>query len=179
MFNNVKDYLLIKNLFKNIMMVVRTCNTCTRAKIHNFINNKEYHIVAKEKGERISMDIYGSFETSDSKNGDVNDKGYILSITDVYSRYTKIYFFKQIKTQNIIDALNGWNSIFNTPRIAISDNGKQFDNIDIRNYYNSKDIKQILVPEYTLSSNDILEKLNKTLSFILTINKDKEVKEAK
>ncbi|EQB60846.1 pol polyprotein, partial [Vairimorpha apis BRL 01] len=52
------------------------------AKIHNLKNNKEYHIVAKEKGERISMDIYGSFETSDSKNGDVNDKGYILSITD-------------------------------------------------------------------------------------------------
>ncbi|EQB61813.1 pol polyprotein, partial [Vairimorpha apis BRL 01] len=140
----------IKKLFTTIRILKEIHKLLDHkgAKIHNFINNKEYHIVAKEKGERISMDIYGSFETSDSKNGDVNDKGYILSITDVYSRYTKIYFFKQIKTQNIIDALNGWNSIFNTPRIAISDNGKY--------------------------SNDILEKLNKTLSFILTINKDKE-----
>ncbi|EQB61806.1 pol polyprotein, partial [Vairimorpha apis BRL 01] len=121
-------------ILKDIHKVLDHRGVTTIAKIHNLKNNKEYHIVAKENGERISMDIYGPFETSDFKNGDVNEKEYILSITDVYSR------------------------------IAISDNGKQFDNIDIRNYYNSKDIKQILVPEYTLSSNkkEVEDTLNKT-----------------
>ncbi|MGL5899824.1 MAG: RNase H-like domain-containing protein, partial [Lactobacillaceae bacterium] len=178
MFNNIKNYIYIKNLFKKIMKIVGTCNTCTRVKINSFKNNKNNHIVAEEKGERISMDIYGPFETGGYKNGEINEKGYILSITNVYSRYTKLNLFRQIRRKNIINASEEWNAIVNTPKIAISDNGKQFDNNDIRNYYNSKGIRQILVPEYTPSSNGISERLNRTITFILTINKDKEITDA-
>lgn len=59
----------------------------------------------------------------------------------------------------------------------MSDNGKQYDNNSIREYFETNKIQQILVPEYTPSSNGISERINKTITFTLIANKQKTMEE--
>ncbi|MGL5898788.1 MAG: RNase H-like domain-containing protein, partial [Lactobacillaceae bacterium] len=59
--NNLKNHIYINKLFEKTRYVVGNCNTCIRSKTLTYKNNKENHIVASRKGERISMDIYGPF----------------------------------------------------------------------------------------------------------------------
>ncbi|MGL5900688.1 MAG: RNase H-like domain-containing protein, partial [Lactobacillaceae bacterium] len=58
MFNNLKNYIYIKNMIYVIKECVETCTICTRVKEQIYRNNRDNKIIAKRKLERISTDIY-------------------------------------------------------------------------------------------------------------------------
>lgn len=177
MYYNIKNYIYIKNIVAEIRETIETCTTWARVKIHNYKNNKRNKIAANKKFERISTDIYGPFNIRDFKNDCVKEMGHILSITDIYTRYTRLYFFERITSNDVIQSLESWIAEFCPPSYVISDNGKQYDNKNMSEFLKTEMIEQILVPEYTPSSNGISERLNKTISFTLTINKGKPIRE--
>ncbi|KAF9761440.1 hypothetical protein NGRA_2646 [Nosema granulosis] len=135
-------------------------------------------MTASRPFERITTDIYGPFPITDFKSENLRETGYILTITDVFTRYTKLHFSERINADIVIKELESWCANFSKPEIMISDNGKQYVNAKLERYLKIKDIKHLFIPEYTPSSNGISERLNKTISFILTINKDKYINEA-
>lgn len=106
----------------------KTCTICNRVKISNLRHNRNNQIFAKERFERISMDISGPFKANEFKTKNLEVAGYILSITDIYTRFTRLYFLGRIHALKIIDKLKEWIKEFATPKYIISDNGKQFRN---------------------------------------------------
>ena len=84
--NTLKEYYLIKDLNKEAKTITDQCIPCYQ----NKINNPKYgeiqgFLKAQEIGERISTDIFGPFELDTF--GD-QGKGYILTITDILSRFS-------------------------------------------------------------------------------------------
>ncbi|KAF9758260.1 Transposon Tf2-8 polyprotein, partial [Nosema granulosis] len=173
---NIKDFINIPNIFDTIRDITNTCTTCTRVKGGYHKKNPENKIKASKKFERISTDIYGPFEINEFESECLRDTGYILSVTDIYTRLTRLHFFERIESKDVIQAVESWSNEFITPQYIISDNGRQYTNRSIAKYYQEKGIKQILVPDYTPSSNGISERLNKTIAFTLTINKGQPIK---
>lgn len=74
------------------------------------------------------MNIYGPFRIDGFKNSESSETVYILTMMDIYSRYNKLHFFEKMRTQDVIDAFNDWESTFGPPKYAIFDNEKHFDN---------------------------------------------------
>ena len=57
---NIKKFYNIKGIRKNIKRVIETCRTCLRVKIKSFKTpDKNNNIIATEKLEQVSTDIYG------------------------------------------------------------------------------------------------------------------------
>ena len=177
MYYNLKKYFYIKNIYKIIKRVTETCNICSRIKIRSFKINKENKITADYKFKRISTDIYGSFKLNEYKLDSLREVGYIMSITDIYTRFTKLYFLETIDTKKVVGKLKQWIKEISKPKYIISDNGRQFRNTQMKKFLKLNNIKQILVPEYTPSSNGISERANKIITEALTINKGKTIKE--
>ncbi|KAF9761964.1 hypothetical protein NGRA_2302 [Nosema granulosis] len=140
-----------------------------------FKRDKNIKITANKQFERICTDIYGSFPISDYKTNCLRETGYILTVTDIFTRFTKLFFSERIDARFIKKSLETWFTKHGKPKVLISDNGRQYINQILKNYLHEKDISHILIPEYTSSSNGISERLNKTLSFILTANKGKSI----
>ena len=127
--------------------------------------------------ERISTDIYGPFKLKDYDSNSLRETGYILSITDIYTRFSKLYFLEKISSNNVLEKIKTWFNKFTKPKYIISDNGKQFRNKKMKDFLKTNKMEQILVPEYTPSANGISERINKIITEMLIINKGKRINE--
>lgn len=99
---NLKTYFYTKNLYKIIKSVTETYKTCLRIKIKSLKIDKKNKIIANYKFERISTDIYESFKLNEYKSDLLREKRYIMHITEINIRFTRLYFLKIIDTKNII-----------------------------------------------------------------------------
>ncbi|WUR05164.1 reverse transcriptase [Vairimorpha necatrix] len=124
--------------------------------------------------ERISTDIFGPFKYYEQKDNSTPEEktGYILTISDIFSRETKLFFFKSFKTRQIIESIIYWTKIKEQPKHVISDNGRQYTSSALKNYFEEVGINHILIPTYAPKSNGISERINQTIAFILSINKN-------
>ena len=113
-----------------------------------------------------------NFESSERK-----ESGYILTITDIFSRFTKLYFVNYIDSQSIIKGINKWIEQYGKPRVLVSDNGRQYVSRETKEFMKKHNIQHNVIPIYTPSSNGIFEAINKTISFVLSISKGKKIKD--
>ena len=170
-------YLNIKNIYKvkNIKWHIRdVCNKCEMCLLNKEINKKVHtnvSIKSRKPFEIISTDIFGPFELEGFGGEYVSNKGYLLTITDVYSRYTKVYFNEKIRSQEIISCLENWILNLGRPRKVISDNGPQYISRTLKRFTNQQGIIHQLIPAYHPQSNGISERINKTVAEILRMNK--------
>ena len=96
MYKTIKPYIYIPQLNKKIKELIRTCKDCQQNK-HSF-KIRDGYIESKRRLEDISSDIWGPF------NIDKQNKigtGYIVTFTDLMSRYTKIKFIDNINSDTI------------------------------------------------------------------------------
>ncbi|MGL5899968.1 MAG: reverse transcriptase domain-containing protein, partial [Lactobacillaceae bacterium] len=174
----IKDFYHIRSIRKNIKKIIETCKTCLRIKCSSYRTvDRDNKILAAKRLERVSTDIYGPFGLENIKPYRTGERGYILSITDIYSRFTRLYFFKRVKTKEIIISFQKWISEFKSPKFVISDNGKQFKNHKTKKFFQIYDVQQLFIPEYTPGSNGISERINKSITEMLMINKGKSMSE--
>lgn len=101
----------------------------------------------------------------------MKEKGFYLSITDVYSRYTSVIFLTEITSENLIESFKRWIKKFGAPKKVISDNGKQYTSKIFKDFLEFKKVRLICTPTYHLSSNGISERLNQTIAEVLRIYK--------
>lgn len=110
----------------------------------------------------------------------MNTKLYLITFTDIFSRYTKLYLLKEITAKEcakwllkfIVDAKE-------TPKTLISDQGKQFVSSLFKNICQAKGIRHLLTTAYTPTSNSVSERINSTINYVLRICKNfKSIHEA-
>lgn len=95
MYYNITPHYYFKRLKKTIKEVVRNCETCLRNKKNKARKTVNYHITSKRLGEVLCSDIFGPFELEEyGKPSHINgNRGFFLTITDVFSRITNIDFY--------------------------------------------------------------------------------------
>ncbi|KAF9758198.1 hypothetical protein NGRA_3251 [Nosema granulosis] len=123
-----------------------------------FKRDKNIKIAENKQFRRICTDIYGPFPMSDYKTNSLRETGYILTVTDIFTRFTKLYFSERIDAGFVKKSIKIWFSKYGKPKSLISDNERQYINQIFKKYLHENDIDHILIPEYTPSSKDILER---------------------
>lgn len=91
---------------------------------------------------------------------------------------TKLFFFKSIKSQELIDAIKTWIEQKGIPKHLISDDGGQYISTKFKDYLLITGIIHIYNSNVHPRSNEVSERINQTIAFILAISKHKDIKEA-
>lgn len=72
-------------------------------------------MTANSKFERVLTDTYGMFKISDYLTDCKEDTGYVLIITDKFTRYSYLYFYEKVKSEMVIRSLYDWCKVLKTP----------------------------------------------------------------
>jgi transposase InsO family protein len=174
---NLKDNLRITGISGLLKAVTKACKVCKRYKVFVRTFQAKSQMKAESIFQRVSSDVYGPF-TLENFISSEEKVGYVLTLTDIFSRITRLHYLKSVDGDAIVRAMRSWNEEFKKPAIFISDNGTQYKSKVLKNYLEENSIRHILVPCYTPSSNGISERLNKTISFILSISKGEHIRDA-
>lgn len=122
LYNIIKGYFYILNFTQKIKEVTETCRTCMRYKVNVKKLKSKHQMTANSVGERSSSDIFGPFSLEEFTEEYENHKGFVLSITDVYSRYSKVRFCYSVTGRTIMDFIEERKTEFPNPKGLISDN---------------------------------------------------------
>ncbi|MGL5898737.1 MAG: hypothetical protein ACRCZW_03590, partial [Lactobacillaceae bacterium] len=177
LYNNLKNIIGMKNLFREIAKTINECQVCKKFKLYYGRKLGTAPISATKPFERISIDIFGPFNLQNYDHAGKKESGYILTITDIFSRYTRLYFNYKIDSKKIIEKLIEWRTLYGKPKCLISDNGRQYTSNILKEHLTKEDIIHSLVPIYSPKSNGISESINKTIAFMLSIKKGKRIKD--
>ncbi|KAG0441561.1 hypothetical protein DMUE_0960 [Dictyocoela muelleri] len=128
LYQNIRKYFYVKNIFKEIIKVTKSCVNCCENK--NYVHyKKEFNqIESKKIFAKISTDIYtyGPFDIRKFKHEISSSKAFFITFTVVFSKYTKIYLLKSITGKNIVNKLRLLFEKFKKPDTLISDNRKSY-----------------------------------------------------
>lgn len=108
-------------------------------------------------GQCIAIDIVGKLPRS------TENKNYILTIIDHYSRFLEAYPLQNIITKSIINCLNKYFSNFGIPKILISDNGSNFVSKEMEGFFKLLNIEHRKTSVYFPQSNGLLERAHRTM----------------
>lgn len=124
----------------------------------------------------IGTDIFGSFNLLKFEGEYLGDKGNFLKITDVYLKYTRIYFSEKILAEEVSKFLNNWKDHFAKPIKIISDNGPQYVIKVVRITCKIRGSDRLLIPAYYPQSNGVSERINKKIAEVLRMNRGLTIK---
>jgi hypothetical protein len=111
--------------------------------------------------ELLNMDLFGP-----TTYRSIGGNSYGLIVVDDYSRYTSVFFLSD--KSNVFSILKGFakraENEFNFEIKKIrSDNGSEFKNSKIEDYYHEKGVKHECSVRYTPQQNGVVERKNQTL----------------
>mmetsp|Transcript_14864 Transcript_14864/g.25335 ORF Transcript_14864/g.25335 Transcript_14864/m.25335 type:complete len:1270 (-) Transcript_14864:150-3959(-) len=167
---NYKDDLIIhkkfghasRNALNNMGIKIGkiNCKECINAELVKTYSKSTSKIRAKYVNEYIHTDICGPFPQSFS------GMKYLISFTDDYSRYTKVYFMNNKK--EVFSKLKCYlNEIFRhngkKTKFIKSDNGMEYKQTKVKNILQKYNVKQIFTTVYSPQQNGVAERINRTL----------------
>lgn len=144
---------------------ISKCSRCMHYKPHKrrYFTRFAEHLTAERPFEKISTDILGPINVSKFNHSFVSQKIYLITLTDIYSRYTEIYPVSTINKFKIKEAFEKWITKFEQPKYVLMDNGPQYTSDLVKNYLANKNIKAIYTPPYSPESNGISERINQKI----------------
>lgn len=160
-----------------VQKYIKECKKCTRCKYNYILLQNKRKLISSGLWKTISSDIVGPIDASRYNSSNTKSKFYILTITDIYSRFTQINIIYSISTKEVKKAFELWFFKFEMPKNIITDNGRQYVSTELKRLFKENNINHILIPSYTPSSNGISERINRTINEILRIYKKKKPKE--
>ena len=107
----------------------------------------------------VHVDLFGPLESGET----------ILGIIDELSRWPELYVLGNIRTQDVIGALDKTFGRFGNPETLTSDNGPQFRSWEFKNYLEKEGIRHHLTTPYYPQSNSSIERFFKTLKKFLKV----------
>lgn len=136
------------------------CETCALAKSHHS-KPKPSLFRAKERGEYIHSDLCGPLPVPS-----LSQSVYYISFVDDATRYTSIQFLKSKSDATL--AIIGFISELETQygcktKSFRSDNGGEYINNSLTNFFAQKGIVHDLTPPYSPESNGVAERLNRSI----------------
>ncbi|MEG0619308.1 MAG: reverse transcriptase domain-containing protein [Bacilli bacterium] len=173
--NHEKFKFITKDIIKNIIKYCKICQIYKRDRIQ-FGHTKTFKI-SQHKNDIISSDIVGPFCYF---NNNKNIKYYIMTITDHFSRFTRLFKIKNIDSDSIIKHLSNWIALYGAPKTFLSDNGTCYRSENTTGFLRKHNITCTNTLPFNPASNGISERLNQNIKFIsrITHNKitDKHIK---
>jgi len=139
----------------------KLCSACQGSKqVANTHPTKAYLSTSRVL-ELLHMDLFGP-----TTYASLGGNKYCLVIVDDYSWYTWTFFFEdKAEVASIFKkfAKNAQNQFDVKMKKIRSDNGKEFDNTNIKEYYDEVGIKHEFSSTYTLQQNGVIDRKNWTL----------------
>ncbi|TBU08472.1 integrase core domain-containing protein [Hamiltosporidium magnivora] len=165
LYYSIKNFYLISNIKGKIKHVLTTCSTCMINKRQTISYGKiTGFIESAQPLKKICSDILGSLINQFDKR-----KFYILTITDVFSRYTLLTILYQINTKQVIKAFENWFHRFKRPKEILTDQGRQYISEEFNTFCRFNGIKHICTSVYNPTGNSILERANQIISSAINI----------
>ncbi|GKA14196.1 putative ribonuclease H-like domain-containing protein [Tanacetum coccineum] len=152
---------LVRGLPSKIFQNDHTCVACQKGKQHKASCKAKIVSSISQPLQLLHMDLFGPTSVRS-----INHKTYCLVITDDFSRFSWVFFLRtKDETSGILKDFirqieNQLNQKVKTIRC---DNGTEFKNMDIIEFYGSKGIKREYSNARTSQQNRVAERKNKTL----------------
>lgn len=171
LYYTIKHELHVKNLKTIIHKVTRDCQECRENKNYYIKKGKLNNIIITTEPKRIiSSDIYGPII---DKHYTKNERWYIITFTDIFTRRTKLFIMKDILSSTVLQQFKKFIQTEFKPEIIISDQGKQYLSHYFIEYCKSNDIIHRINCTYTPTANGVSERINQTITTILRIQRYK------
>ena len=117
--------------------------------------------IAHAPFQTVSFDIIGPLIVTDNNNK------YILSITDMFSRYCVLHAVPNKSTDTIIQCLNETFNNYGFPKTLMSNNALEFVSKSVQTYAKLHQIYKCEVLPYSAFSNGLCERNNRRINTLL------------
>ncbi|XP_047480196.1 uncharacterized protein LOC125032856 [Penaeus chinensis] len=114
----------------------------------------------KDNGQRVSIDL---IDLHGSRAG----FRYCLMVIDHFSRFLRIYPLRNKSTTAVATEFEKDICRYGTPRLVISDNGREFTGSEFREFCKKARIKQGFSIPYHARGNSVIERAQRTLKTVL------------
>lgn len=157
-YNFLKKHYSWYGMLADTQNFVETCDACLankpKAKLTEtkFIEKSDLSV-----GQILSIDIVGKLPRS------LDNKFFILTIIDNYSRYLEAIPLTNIKSSTVINSLNEYFARFGLPQAIISDNGTNFTSDEFENYLSTLSIEHRKTSFYYPMANGLIERSHRIL----------------
>ncbi|GJT72038.1 retrovirus-related pol polyprotein from transposon TNT 1-94 [Tanacetum coccineum] len=139
----------------------KPCSSCEKGKHHRASFKTKHTSSIKKCLHLLHMDLFGPVTPRS-----INHEKYTLVIVDEYSRYNWVYFLKK-KSQAPKTIMSFIKRVKNQNDIKVkqlrTNNGIEFRNSTLVNFYDEKGISQNFSSPYTPEQNGVAERKNRTL----------------
>ncbi|GBM62968.1 Transposon Tf2-8 polyprotein [Araneus ventricosus] len=108
-------------------------------------------------GQCIAIDVVGKLPRS------TDNKNFILTIIDHYSRYLEAYPLQNITSRTIINCLNKYFANFGLPKFLITDNATNFISNEMVEFFDRLNIQHRKSSIYYPMANGLLERAHRTM----------------
>lgn len=174
MLYTIIPYFNINKINKLISNISKICNECK-------INKKTTKKYGKIKGnisadnpcETLSSDILGPLKTKHFNTKTSFTYFYILTLTDIYTRYTKISIIFDITSNTICQNINKMIQEFLPVKKMITDQGRQYMSSNFKLLLKNHNIKHCPTTPYNPTGNSISERLNQQILETLRLGRNK------
>ena len=165
----IKSKCIAPGINKVVHNTINNCEACARQKAYtqNTKTPMRSNIPPFTPGAAIAIDHVGPFPTAMNYN-------YILTITDVCSKYVTLIPQNQISAIATARALLQHFKTFALPVSILSDNGRAFKNTLMQQLTKSFDTQHIFSTPYHPAGNGAAERANGTIKDLLTIACDQD-----
>eukprot|EP00477_Mikrocytos_mackini_P002368 GAHX01002627.1.p1 GENE.GAHX01002627.1~~GAHX01002627.1.p1 ORF type:complete len:943 (-),score=146.49 GAHX01002627.1:47-2875(-) len=172
--STLRNFYTFKNFNQSIEETTRNCLLCAKNKKYKAkIDEVSGYMEAKAPRKKISSDLFGPF---DKEEGGAINKFFILTISDVFSRYTKLKVLEEATELEVTKGIDEcWINRFEAPSELITDNGKQFVGKEMKNLCARYNIKHRPCSPYNPTSNSISERISQVLGNTLRIFRNENI----
>lgn len=141
--------------------VRRFCGSCHKCLANKAKPSKTLpKMITKSRlspGQQLGIDIVGKLPRS------IDNKFFILTVVDHYSRYLETFPLTNITSSQIIKCLNQYFASYGIPKIIISDNGPYFISNEIETFFKELHIEHNKSSIYYPCSNGTIERTHKIM----------------
>ncbi|GKE36682.1 retrovirus-related pol polyprotein from transposon TNT 1-94 [Tanacetum coccineum] len=159
--NQLAKQNLVIGLSSLVYLKDKPCSLCEKGKHHRASFKTKQTSSIKKCLHLLHMDLFGPVTPRS-----INHEKYTLVIIDEYSRYTLVYFLKK-KSHAPETIISFIKRVENQNDIKVkqlrTDNGTEFRNSILVNFYDEKGILQNFSSPYTSEQNGVAEWKNRTL----------------
>ncbi|KAG0440360.1 Gypsy retrotransposon integrase-like protein 1, partial [Dictyocoela muelleri] len=122
----IKNNYYIPKAKEIVKQVIISCLSCQRLKRHKKTKvRNDMHILPENHNELVSSDILGPLKREHFKSNHSERYLYIVTFTDIYSKWTEIKIIWNITSNEIIKAFKEiWIKKFGPPKKFLSDQGR-------------------------------------------------------
>ena len=143
------------NKKQHVRSFIRNCPCCQKlSAVDAKISAAHFSTSTHAIFDILNIDYIGPFP----------DRGYILVIIDAFSRWTEMFWCKDVTAQSASECLLTHFGRFGSPKMIRSDRGSHFANDLIKEFLDLTGTPHNLTLAYSLQENAIVERVNKEVN---------------